>query len=683
VNTNALSHSAFDACLSEALSQTRQWLPRWLDHVGMALREREQGAGSAVERQAFIQARLQLDRQREGLQQRYVLTLSESVQTSLASVAPKGGARAAVKFDELELMGDDQVQEAVEIARLQQVVAMALEDQQTSLTSLLCGALGLSTVSADANPLRGETFVQALMATIKGLGVEPSVRARWLQAGASALGKELAGLFAHLVRFMNEQGVRPAALRVTQTGGSSGRTRLGESDTRTMEATESLLTLDHLHQLLVGNLESAGNGQGGDGMVRSLATEVVTLMLENIASDERLLRPVRDMILGMKPALLDVARADPRFFADRHNPARRLLDAITERSLAYTGETDEGYAAFATELRGIQRYLLAEGDDRPARFPDLLGRIHRFQHEALEPGQLQARGRAVHTLVRVEQRQLLAERVVEEFRARPDYAKAPGVVRRFLTGPWALVVAEARLTDSADAAATLAPNAKSLRYTDILGDLLWSCQLAQASLNRPRLVKIIPGLLRTLREGLDDIDYPRERAEAFFQALMGLHEAAYRTQRPTAAAPADDVGSRQNPEDAELWMQGEEARAAGFVPSAPMSVSTAFQETRPMLREWAEPPQAQRATTAADLRVGAWFDMWREGLTLRCQLTWASPHGTLFLFNTADGRSLSMTLRGLTRLMDDDKLRVIADHSVVDEALDAVAEQALVNSGKA
>jgi hypothetical protein len=34
------------------------------------------------------------------------------------------------------------------------------------------------------------------------------------------------------------------------------------------------------------------------------------------------------------------------------------------------------------------------------------------------------------------------------------------------------------------------------------------------------------------------------------------------------------------------------------------------------------------------------------------------------------------------RLIEQDKLRVVADHSVVDEALDAVAQQALRNSGK-
>lgn len=443
---------------------------------------------------------------------------------------------------------------------------------------------------------------------------------------------------------------------------------------------EGLLTLDHLHQLLVGNLERSAVGDEPAGMARSLAAEVVTLMLQQIASDKRLLQPLREMLMGMKPALLALARSEPRFFADRHNPARKLLDAITEGSMAFTSELDSAYAGFAREVRAIVQALLAPGDDLSDRFQSLLERLKRYQVETAPPEQIKARGQAVQTLVKVEQRKLLAERVANEFRARQDYPKAPGVVRRFLTGPWAQVVAQARMADSAGMPLTPG-DAPAVRYTDILGDLLWSSQLALASLNRPRLVKIIPRLLRTLREGLDSISYPREQSEAFFQALMGLHEAAYKTQR--IEQPSDDPGSRHSDEDAALWMQSHEAQETNFfTDSVPESTQPAFADTLPMQRDWADVKADLAARTVTNLVVGSWFDMWNDGLALRCQLTWASPHGTLFLFTTSNGRSMSMTRRSLDRLLEQDRLRLIAAAGVVDEALDAVARQALLNSGK-
>ena len=82
------------------------------------------------------------------------------------------------------------------------------------------------------------------------------------------------------------------------------------------------------------------------------------------------------------------------------------------------------------------------------------------------------------------------------------------------------------------------------------------------------------------------------------------------------------------------------------------------------------------------LTVGCWVDLMQQDQWLRCQLSWASPHGTMFLFTTADGRSISLTQHGLERLQALGRLRVVADHGVVDEALDAVVRQALRNSGR-
>jgi len=676
---------AFDACLNEALSKTREWMPRWLDQVQGGLRERELTAPTALEKHALSTARSALVEHRERIVTQYLISLADALHVGDADVG-RGPPTTSFSFDELELMGDDQVQETVELARVQQVVGMTVEEHEGVLVSLLCGALGLREVRPEAVSVQADVFVRALMDAFKRLQIAPAARSRWLQAGAMALGAELAQLFTQLAQKLDQAGVKPAAYVVSPAPASTTRP-MALPDAREAAPLQSglsgegLLTLDHLHQLLVGNLDRSTDAGEPAGMARSLAAEVVSLMLQQIAADKRLLQPLREMLMGMKPALLALARGEPRFFADRHNPARKLLDAVTEGSLAFTSELDDGYAGFAREVRHIVQTLLAPGDDLPDRFQSLLDKLNRYQVETAAPDQIKARGQVMQTLVKVEQRKLLAERVANEFRARSDYPKAPGVVRRFLTGPWAQVVAHARMDDSSRM--PLSPgDAPAARYTDILSDLLWSSQLALASLNRPRLVKIIPRLLRTLREGLDTIGYPREQSEAFFQALMGLHEAAYKTQR--MEPPADDPASRHSEEDAELWMQSHEAQETNFFRDSSPEESTqpAFADTMPMQRDWADVKADLAARAVTDLVVGSWFDMWNDGLALRCQLTWASPHGTLFLFTTAKGRSMSMTRRSLDRLVEQDRLRLIAAAGVVHEALDAVARQALLNSGK-
>ena len=80
------------------------------------------------------------------------------------------------------------------------------------------------------------------------------------------------------------------------------------------------------------------------------------------------------------------------------------------------------------------------------------------------------------------------------------------------------------------------------------------------------------------------------------------------------------------------------------------------------------------------LQVGAWVEMRIKDVWVRAQLSWASPHGTLFLFTSAYGSTQSMTRRSRDRLLANGTMRVVSDQPVVDGALDAVVQSAMLNS---
>lgn len=687
-------NSVYDVCLQEALVRSQEWVPRWLAELSESLRTKESAAFNAHDKHTYHAARKALGSFQDLIAARFIETLARSLPSQEGGLPGEPVQRPMsldrLSLDDLELMDDDQVHEKVEQGRVLQIVKMAVDEELVAFNSLLCGAQGQAIVRADANPLRPEVIVQALMRALETLHVDPAIRSSWLHSGAVALGKAVQQLYRDLANWLSRQGVQPAGYVVTQAvDPKSAPSREGAPERLVVHAQKSdqgLLTLDHLHRLLVGNLEEAGSrvtdhGASGSGnaMVRTLAAEVVTLMLRNITEDVRLLPPVRDMLGSLKPTLLEMARNDPRFFADRQNPARRLLETITERGLAFTSEYDEGFSAYAELVRESVKMLQKDGPDLASRLEQQLTRLG----QVASPARMPARGIAVQTLVKVEQRNLLAQRVASEIEARNDFAKAPGVVRRFLTGPWSQVVAQARLEASATGL-DLPGDAPAMRYMAILPDLLWSSQLALASRNRPRLIKLIPQLLRTLREGLDSIDYPRAQAENFFQALMGLHEAAYKTQH--RETPAEPEPSKFEAEEEDAWLRPAEAKDTGFLDdlgSDAPSTQPAFQNTQPMQRDWQDIKQETAGSSHLPLEVGTWVDLWREDRALRCQLTWASPHGTMFLFNSADGRSVSLTKRGLLHILESGRLRVVAQHGMVDDALDAVARQAWINSLKA
>ncbi|MFN3571093.1 MAG: hypothetical protein ACK4VX_12505, partial [Polaromonas sp.] len=59
------------------------------------------------------------------------------------------------------------------------------------------------------------------------------------------------------------------------------------------------------------------------------------------------------------------------------------------------------------------------------------------------------------------------------------------------------------------------------------------------------------------------------------------------------------------------------------------------------------------------------------------QLTWASPHHTLFMFSSAGGRTHSMTRRALLRLQQLGALKAVAASSMVEQAFDKAARAAM------
>ena len=90
-------------------------------------------------------------------------------------------------------------------------------------------------------------------------------------------------------------------------------------------------------------------------------------------------------------------------------------------------------------------------------------------------------------------------------------------------------------------------------------------------------------------------------------------------------------------------------------------------------------PAAQNAWSANNLLTGSWVDLALGGVWVRAQLTWASPHKTLFMFISSGGMAHSMSRRTMDRLRGLGLIRLISDGRVVDHALDAVAQAALRN----
>ena len=96
------------------------------------------------------------------------------------------------------------------------------------------------------------------------------------------------------------------------------------------------------------------------------------------------------------------------------------------------------------------------GESRPfdatnTRELPALAQLHAKWDEK-EQARKQERQRAIQALQHAEQRSLLAAQISRDIFLRPQIGKVPDEVSRFLLGPWAQVMAQARLTDASRSA---------------------------------------------------------------------------------------------------------------------------------------------------------------------------------------------------------------------------------------
>lgn len=636
--------------------------------------------------------------------------------------------RPALRFDDFQFLDETEIDANIEFALTQQELAQAVDDVLPPLNALISNLLGLVTVQSQLNPLKPDAFVQALRTSFTEHVEDDTVRVALLTAAARLLGVSLRQLYKDLTHWLRSQGIEPALPTGTLMGASgiSGQ-KLPET-----AVSRTLLTLDKLRRLLSGDFDGAfGSGAnlpkdflhtvpysvvaledlklvepmmlrlakrakarevteakkdanfGNSGMLandspqnkqlgRELGGEVVRLMLENLMNDTRLLPRVREHLKELEPILLQLSQSDPRYFSERQHPARQLLDRMTHRSLAFSSESDEGFGKFSKAISNSVQ-VLTSGKGDAAAFTRVLRKLEEGWARDDE-AQRKRHEENARELLHAEQRNLLAQRFADDFQKRVKDKEVPDAIVAFLRGPWSQVLAESQLS-RADGVSD--PDG----YLALVDDLIWSVQTRLARRNRSKLVKLVPTLLVKLRQGLHLIAYPEERIPVLFDSLISVHEQAFEGARLPGPAVASaetgeqthDADAAEHPVSVASWLGELEASESGYVGAgtdsdssfAPDSVITADAGPGP----W----------SVADLNIGSWVELMHEGTWVRAQLTWASPHLTLFMFVSGKGLAHSMSRRTMDRRRLQGLIRVVSDGDIVGSALDAVAQTVLRN----
>jgi len=655
----------FHACIANAVRESKLLIGTLVEATRTALAREEAECRDLAQRTLVGEALRKLQTHEQDLIQGYPKALRYIVsQGALPSSQP----RNAVGLNELTLVDDDDIMAEVEMSRTQQLATQLAEIPLSELDTLVSAAQGLESVQPKSNPLRPENYIRALQRVVGSTGVSAQIRQFWMRHMRERLGTMLADTYQRTADHLRQQGVVPVGYVVVapagnvRRGGGGGAAApydqsipgqhtmqgvpaaagypMGGHIANHVPTVAAVGVMEDITQIdqLVARLPAATHigALGGDTAIMAFdsATHVMVAapppalapravlrqMMENIAQNTQLLAAVRHAILRLEPALGQLVDCDAQFFTDAKHPARRLLDELTQRSLAFTGEASPEFQRFMRVVAEVVDYLAVVDIHDAAPFAQVLLALEKVWRTSLTAPPPTPSNTAPPSNPD-ERRKQLARQFSAEFAAYPETDELPEDWLAFIVGPWAEVVALACDTH---------PAADDPGGYRALVSLLLRCANSEALSADPdgmgtALAEAVP----VVRQGLESISASAQYIDYVLQRLAQWQQQAQEYAAMRAQEQADSKDTH--------WNQSQEPLDSIHASGHPHSKRLSSSQQAPAM---AHPIPS----------IGQWVDIANNQRVLRTQLTWHSPNQMIFMFTSKDGSTLSMTRRTMDRL---------------------------------
>ena len=393
--------------------------------------------------------------------------------------------------------------------------------------------------------------------------------------------------------------------------------------------------------------------------VDRLTVELVGMVFDRIQQDDQIPAQIKIALSRLQFPVMKVALTNVDLFVSPSQPARRLMDRIATTAVGWHPEGDENARYLAEINKAINTVALAINEG-PTVFETALDEFEKYLAE--ERGREDDPvTRARRALEDAEKREAMAINAAAGIRRALEEVTVEPYLSGFLLDVWVKVLVAATLRERTE------PGFAG-RYRDAVSDLVWSVQVTFDSDDRKRLVKTIPAVLNTLREGLQLIDVPFSGMRPFFTSLMASHALAVKAgEAPSVSgATVDQTTLRRRVDEVPIEAPpAEMAEQPWAIVAEVLRDAMAANNAEVNLLDEPEPvtgeetvPVDQVSDDTIDAMIhgwerGSWFDLWTGEETERVRLRWVSPRGHFYLFTSAEGRrahSLAPSvLRGYVR----------------------------------
>lgn len=366
---------------------------------------------------------------------------------------------------------------------------------------------------------------------------------------------------------------------------------------------------------------------------------LVSMLFEFILDDYNLSAPVQVLISRLQIPILKVVIKDKTFFSKATHPARRLLNSLARAGIGWSDSDEKTRDKLYDQIHSIVVRILNEFD----------GDISLFETLGEEFDQFLARENRKSSLVEQRTResergriksQKAQETVDQLLQKKLTSYKLQEPVRNILLNGWSRVMFLAYLRDDVEH--------RWAQTVKVVDDLIWCLHPHQEDEERDHWVRVVPGLLKSLRAGLEEVSYNSSKLDEMMAELKHELTEAFR-----ANAVAETMENPPGPEEEDL------------------------QKAQTVIKRQQELDNAAIAEHIAqvdEMEVGNWVEFnLVNGASFRCKLSAIIEEAECFVFVNRMGlKVIEKTRSELAHELRRGRLTVLEQGALIDRAMDAV-----------
>ena len=593
-------------------------------------------------------------------------------------------------LSELSLVDEEDFEITLAVDKATSRMRFNCAEELIALDARLAHLLGRSDLAENESPLGPRALCDALLEGITRMQLEPDVRIVLLNQFDLVLTTELAQIYQSINHHLIDHKILPDLKIGAKKRPDTNRTRTASAGPKD-KAGDMLKLFEQLARGGTAPLGSGGaaGGLGGVSLLDSLSqlqsgamtlpdgssfglppletatihnvlrslqqspvmqsaspldtvlVDAVAMLFDVVFDEASIPDRLKAQIARLQIPVLKAAMLDRNFFSQQNHPVRRMLDAIAPLAV-HLSNNETGNARLEAISQVVSHVLDTFEQDISvfdAAAEELEAMVTTFENTLEET--VDASLQPDIDQIKRSERAELAPVIVNDFvkRALKDQ-QVTDAVRDFLRRDWARLLTADYVNES-EAGAHFNSHVETMR------ELIWSVQPKADMDARLMLVRILPGLLKRLREGVAEIEMPQKLVDHFFATLVILHANSVRPNAKPVPLP------NLSPEEIEEMSAPYETDApAASTESASEEIEDDF-----TLRVRA-------------MNKGDWVEFHHEdGTFLWARLGWMSDIKNTYLFSDRDGmNSFSISLHRLADKLRRGEAELVEHKSITESA---------------